>query len=281
MIRRTRQTALLLALALAVAATASGGTLGAWLLNEGRGDAFGDSSGAGITGKIGPGARWGPGRSGREGDFALQFDGREGQAMIPDLAGDPEFKDLRKLTFEFWIKFSKELNPGQYAYLATSDRDFQIMAHHIRKERFFGVRWVDPDTGMSYFLPAGYAHRRLPAGQWVHVAVVFDGKHVKLYVNGKPDMYKWHYLRKKGAKKGQQMRTNKETGVPYTGRIKIRRLSLGCEQVGRSYKRGWFDGEIDDVALFNEALRPEQLGPNRPLEKTVGKPAKAPAVVDL
>jgi hypothetical protein len=85
---------------------------------------------------------------------------------------------------------------------------------------------------------------RLARGKWQHVAMVADGAILHLYCNG--------------AEIGN---------VPYHGIAQQqwpRCLSVGCamNEEGTAVREGWpcrWNGQLDEIAIFNHALSPEQV----------------------
>ena len=78
---------------------------------------------------------------------------------------------------------------------------------------------------------------RMPANQWVHVAGTFDGKAIRVFVNGRLD----------GANEIKQAYT--PSPIP----LRIGHAAYALE------KKRKFDGQIDDVMIWDRALSEEQL----------------------
>jgi len=75
----------------------------------------------------------------------------------------------------------------------------------------------------------------IPAGQWTHVAATYDGSMMRLYLNG------------------QESGTRIASGEPKT--FSTRPLYLG-----RDYDQNlWYNGLLDEVKLFNQALTPSEI----------------------
>ncbi|MEJ2702486.1 MAG: LamG domain-containing protein [Sedimentisphaerales bacterium] len=154
---------------------------------------------------------------------------------------------------------------GSSDYLAAPDSDsldmhadqLSLMAW-INAEALDGARHVvrkiaDTGTGAIYFLRVQATTLRsdiattdatlvtqgqkvLPANEWIHVAVIYDGAEVRLYVNGEQDV-----TLVVAALTGEVTQSNNEL------------------RIGRGEPAGYFQGMIDDVRVYNHALTEEEL----------------------
>ncbi len=242
-------------------------TVAIWNFNEGKGDIVIDESGNGYIGKIKGKYEWVCGRSGKKGDYAIRFDGKSGKVFVPGI----ENKSVKSLTFECWVNFD-QLPYKSYQTIVATEKDFVVNLHVGRKDAsWFGVFWINPETGDHYYLPAGEKHRKIKPGEWIHLAIVFDGRYMKIFINGVPDMYKYYYLRKKGEKQGKQTKFDNNLGVPYNGKIYLsKNFTLGCQNIGGHCRR-WLNGIIDDVHLYTHPVKKEELGFYRDSEISSGE----------
>ena len=87
-----------------------------------------------------------------------------------------------------------------------------------------------------------YANLTLNTGKWQHIAVTFDGKNLKTYVNGAQKPIYW-----RGAKK---------EAVPTT--FNLKGPSLAVAQPHR-YMQGCFKGQIDDLRIYDRALTAKEV----------------------
>ncbi len=75
----------------------------------------------------------------------------------------------------------------------------------------------------------------VPQGQWAHVALVFDGANVQLFVNGAPDTQAAFGF----------------TGVDYPSNPTV---FIGAFQPGTGYTYNRFDGQLDEVMIWGRPL---------------------------
>jgi hypothetical protein len=73
----------------------------------------------------------------------------------------------------------------------------------------------------------------LPVNEWIHVAMIYDGEEVRVYVNGELDGNK-----------------------PQGGEVRQSNNEL---RIGRGEPAGYFLGTIDEVAIFASALTEEDI----------------------
>jgi len=173
---------------LALPASASAGFFnlpleGYWPMNEGSGQVVRDWSGNGNHGQLGASPTpdsndptWVRGVFGL--GSGLSFDGINDFVAIPD---DPTLEPSR-ITVETW--FRRSGSPGRVTYLISKGGD--------RCEAgSYGL--YSTETGdLAFYVYDGTTWVRSPAaapsvwdGRWHHVAGTFDGKFVKLFVDGK------------------------------------------------------------------------------------------------
>lgn len=155
---------------------------GYWPFLEGHGQMVHDVSGHKNTGRLGTtaaldkhDAEWVRGLNGV--GHALRLDGNDYVAM-------PETKSLRPkhMSVEAWARAPK--SPGQFKYLFVKGGD--------RCEAgSFGL-YTSINGGLAFYVYDGHRWHRSPMaspsiwnGVWHHVAGSFDGKVVRLYVDGK------------------------------------------------------------------------------------------------
>lgn len=173
------------ALALAVFASpavASSGLAGDWQLDEGSGTHVADSSGAGNNGVLSGVATWVTGHSGS----ALKFGGTDGGVNVSgevDVPDSPSLEPAAAVTVAAWVK--ADGSPGDYRYVVAKSETRCIAAS-------YGL-YTGPNGGLEFYVSKnrGTVYDRSPDagirvwdGQW-HLAVgTFDGKTVRLFVDG-------------------------------------------------------------------------------------------------
>jgi len=219
-------------LVLGLAGGASAGLLAHWELDDGSGTAAQDSSGNGHAGTLLGDPQW---VDGAIGSGALSFDGSDG---LVEVAHDESLSITDALTITTWVKLT-DLNtyyflvckqpsgtagdnfPGNYEFRTASGSGIlQFLHQHAEGEEYTSY---DSTTAIT-------------AGQWYHVAVVVtNGGQVEFYIDGNPA--------------GSAPQTS-NFGVLNEDPVRI-----GGRKDGYSF----FNGLLDDVYLFNQALSAVQV----------------------
>jgi hypothetical protein len=201
-----------------------GNTVGLWHIDEGVGttandETANDNDGT-ISGPVWAGPTW---VDGKNGGTALDFDGTDDYVSVPD-SGSLDITG--EITLEGWIKPSAVYTGGDWKYddIIVAKR----MAYYLRidengKLAFYGYGlspggWITGSDMSSYI------------NTWVHVAATYDGATVKLYIDGQED-----------------------TSASHTGSIQTSSHPLTIGWV--NYNR-FFDGAIDEVRIWDRALKP-------------------------
>lgn len=223
-------------LAIPAAAAASASPLaGYWPMYEGKGQVVHDISGNGNHGRLGSSnstdgrdAGWVRGLWGI--GSALQFDGNDFIA-IPD---DTSLHQQR-LTVEAWTR--RNGSPGQWKYLVAKGGDGCEAASY--------ALYSSANGGIAFYVFDGKRWWRSPQGSqaiwdgaWHHIAGTYDGKTVRLFVDG----------RQVGA------------GTPFSGRIKYEQ-PFGEGAIG-SYRGSCkltLSGIVDEVRIWRAALPVAQI----------------------
>ena len=192
------------------------GLVAAWGFNEGSGTTAADGSGAGHTGTLTSTTWTATGKYGG----ALSFNGGSSWVTVPD-ADDLDLSGA--MTLEAWV------NP------ATLGSIWRSVVVKEAPGYFRYALYANTDTGGPsghVFVGADLSARgstRLPTGTWTHVAAVYDGTRVRLYVNG---------VETANASATGTMTAS--TGV----------LRIG----GNAIWNEWFSGQIDEVRVYSRAL---------------------------
>ncbi len=177
-------------------------------------------------------------------------DGRHGKGL--SLSGNDEWVDFYRsrpldiegpLTLEFWIKPGKFLHSGNF-----------VMKSHYQ----YGLIQPDADT-VEFYIYDGVNEKRISAtaavpsdwvGQWHHLAGIFDGDTLRLYVD-------------------RELRAT----VEHSGRIMNApfSLSLGHDS---SLKLDSYTGQtaiavLDDLRIYDQVLEPDQLSLPKPVVQPV------------
>lgn len=189
-----------------------GYTGGLWHFNENTGTATADSSGYGNNGLI-HNATWTTGKF----NSGLQFDGVDDYVEIPDSAS---LDITNEITVEAWVKRGT-LNATDAEHIVMKFGSYYL---HIKPNGHLrGAIWgKDIEGNIS-----------IPENEWHFVAATYDGKYVRLYVDGIAD----NFLNSSGT-------------IPLTNNP----LYIGKPSFGKS-----FNGVIDEVRILNRALTQDEL----------------------
>ncbi len=202
-----------------------GTVVGAWFFEEGGGKTVKDSSGGGNDGTIEGAPKWVKGQFGN----ALEFDGKKDYIII----AHSDTLNLNEMTVAAWVHL----------------RSYPDDARIITKEEGVVAPWTVYSLQMSgagesklEFRPTINGQRQrvasnedVPLNEWTHIAATFDGKEVVLYLNGEIDQ--------KAPHAGEMMQNEKD-------------LWFGASEF---WDPRFFDGLMDDVALFNVALSQDDI----------------------
>ena len=199
--------------------------VGMWLFDEGKGDVTADASGNKNDGTIENAPKW---IDGKFGD-ALQFDGVDDYVSVENtnnlsITGD--------FTFSMWVKIS--------AYPTAWRNMLSKLVDDTHNE--FNFRYKDSASAQFYFGTGAAAiicnwvpSQDLPLDAWTHIAGVRKSKtYLKLYFNG----------------------IEKRTANITTDAISTEaNVTIGRQSNSMFY----FNGIIDEVAIFNVALGVEDI----------------------
>jgi len=201
--------------------------VGYWRFDEGSGTVAGDSSGNGNTGTLKNGPQWVDGVIGK----ALKFDGTNDYVYVPhssslDIVGN-------EISVEYWIKLSTdwyaELDKDYTYDQIIYDKGDAYTAAMIKKSgaHRFNIPYVPPypETNKNHW----------DANTWYHIANVFDGTQIRIYVNGVLD--------------------NVESVVGSVSRSTIN-LAIGSHCFGGKH---FFNGAIDEFAIYDYARTVEEI----------------------
>jgi hypothetical protein len=197
--------------------------VGIWLFDEGKGDVAKDSSISGNDGTLN-GPEWT-----NESKFgsALEFNGTD--SYIEFATG--ESMKTQHLTFMAWFNTRKL---DGYGHIFQTGNDWDDMAGYV-----FRVHQDGTAQAALAFAPGNTATwltgPALEADTWYHMVLTFDGTTAILYLNGENVA--------SGNGQGEIMYDNQPV-----------RIGVLSQTIGSA-----FDGFIDDVALFNEALEAEDI----------------------
>lgn len=199
---------------LSIANPAEDGLVGYWSFDEGAGKTAADVSGNGHDGKFTGAPKWVDGKF----NAALEFDGVDDHVKVAD---DNALDLTDAITLMAWF------NPSA----ALTGRRMMVKNHSIFVIFDFGNAnsidfLVKPD---NLFAQSKTTNWKI--GQWYHFAGTFDGKTLRVYIDG-----------------------NLEGETPNPKPIAPSNLELwiGGDDNGRP--TDWFPGKIDEVRLYDKVL---------------------------
>ena len=201
--------------------------MGMWLLDEGQGETVKDSSGNGNNGKV-VGATWTDGKFGR----GLEFN--DNHVEIPASKTIDDIFD--GFTYLIWVKPTG--TPKDAANTRLIERDWHNPTIQIGTTDFYGSISVNADQASTNVRGGAWK-----MNEWSFVALTYDGKSIKLYVDsimvgekvvGDPDV-----------------KPNAATPAAQVGAI-----WLGAWKGGANWD---YIGVLDEAGVFNVPLTEDDL----------------------
>ena len=179
--------------------------------------------------------------------------GEVGQAF--DFNGDGQYVEIpqsaslnpsNQLTIEFWMKADPNNSMTSYQGLVASDFYFISLTsgHTFNVGVNFGVS-TDNGSSFSEIADANNGGAVVSAGTWHHVAGVYDGAKLQLYIDGQP----W----------GNSIACSGNISPMLADSF----LGLGSED-GRTVCPScvadrYFNGLLDEVSIYSRALTPSEI----------------------
>ena len=198
----------------------SSGELAAhWDMEEGSGPTAFDMSGNGNHVSITQ-AKW---ATTKIGNFSLRFDGNNDYAKAQDSSS---LDASSAITLSAWIYPDNLAGGKPYPAILSKSSAYRLYVHTDKK-----VRFQIYDGSKSI---VDKPSTTIPNLKWTHIASTFDGSRLRVYINGE--------LKKT---------------VSYSGSINVNKNSvfLGARNEGKDF----FDGKIDDVRIYDEALSAQEI----------------------
>lgn len=198
-----------------------------WKFDENTGTTSTDVLAGNVATLIG--GTWGGGRSGS----AFSFDGVNDYASAPNSAS----LDISgtNITVMAWVRITSTATYQQFVVKGTNTAT-PFNAWHIYGQHLSSTTWRPhwQITDSSDVRTSASSTDSVNYGEWVHVAGIYSGSQISLYVNG-----------------GQS------EGTDVTGNLKqyTQPLYLGA----RGGPTEYMEGLIDDVRIYNRALSTEEV----------------------
>jgi len=207
------------------------GLVALWHLNEGGGSTVSDSSGNGNTGTLINGTTWVDGKFGK----ALSFDGVNDYVEVANSAS----LDLtgNEITMEAWVYGSFPTNYKRYVVINKYKRSvggYGLIIYRHSSPSGNARAYLNTDTGRS----EGFCIGVVSQNNWTHIAFTWNSPNGSLYINGV-----------------------KKSDCELNGSIASysdRALWIG-KRGGASSADVYFNGIIDEVAIYNRALSASEI----------------------
>ncbi|MCL5282667.1 MAG: LamG domain-containing protein, partial [Planctomycetes bacterium] len=198
------------------------GLVGYWTFDEGQGVTAFDSSGNGLDGTLKGNPKWVSGQLGG----ALDFDGSDDYVEIPD---DPLLAITTEITIAAWTNMRATAS-DEMAIVSKGGWAANDLPYELTETRGGVIFWqFYNDAGRDSCSP-----NSPPAGEWHHIAATYDGASFQCYVDGA--------LAEEWA---------------YAGKMPVNTAAVN---IGRRSRGGtFFNGLIDDVAIYNRALTVDEI----------------------
>jgi Concanavalin A-like lectin/glucanases superfamily len=213
----------------------AGDIVGSWHLDEGQGSTVQDSSGNSNAGTLKAlGSTTGPTWIDRRFDNpALRFGGLGSVEISTAPVLEPQ-----KITVEAWIRRSPTSNLNEYV-LAKGAKECVVASYALYTVANSALAFYVSDGNKTYVESPAIDASKIWNDRWHHVAGTYDGKMVRLYVDG--------------IEQGNGTPTTLTIGygLPTNNNLFIGSYPTGC--VAK------FGGDIDDVRIWNRALTPSEI----------------------
>ncbi len=197
--------------------SAEEGLIGYWNFDEGSGDIAKDSSGNGNDGKLIRNPVWVEGKYGK----ALRFDA--GQRQKVEIPHSNSFATITNaVAMEAWV------NPDNFnAWVSFGVKGDITYGMFINPSAYVRIHYSGGNT-------LDTPNNTLKAGEWYHIVGNYDGKKVRIYVNG-------------------EIKAEKDANIAIPANTSS--YVIG----GTQESRDWFAGILDECKLYNRGLTEEEV----------------------
>ncbi len=171
-----------------------------------------------------PGQAAGPQGHGK----ALLFDSAQHQFVD---AGDAAALDVDHFTLAAWVRYTPNVHDDRWEILEKAGAYWMNIRTDTRQLRFGGFFGGCSGSNHWFYLDS---KKVLPASTWVHVAGTYDGKMLRIFVNGVQ---------------------NAALAVTGTTCANTEPLGIGAKnRTATGVVEAYFDGRIDDLRVYGRAL---------------------------
>jgi len=195
------------------------GLLGWWKFDEAEGSNASDSSGNNHNGILMGNPVWRP--SGGKFGGALEFDG---QGDYVELADESDFDIAGQITVSAWVNI-RSVPSAWTAIITKGDSAWRLSTMEAERAFHFAVSGSTVLNGQT----------RVSADEWHHVVGIYDGKEIRIYVDGRVDV-----------------------SMPWDRGIETNDYPVLIGENAGQTERFWH-GLIDDVRIFNYALTEDEI----------------------
>ena len=211
--------------------------VGIWLFDEGQGDTVKDMSGNGNDGKLVGGGEWVDGKFGK----AIKFNGANQCVEVPD-SDSLDIEDEVTILCWFWWEGAGDAWQT-FVSKGPMSGTWENWAYFINSGGRFTHFVINPNGQRIW---TNSPNNSFEPQKWHFTAGVYDGKSVKLYIDGK-------------------LVTNR----PLSGKLVPNDFPL---RIGhREGSTHWWNGVLDEVAVFRRALSEAEI--NEIMKKGLAKVA--------
>jgi hypothetical protein len=186
-----------------------------------------------------------------EGDVEWEANGKYGGALKIDGSGwilvesSPSLEVREQVTIALWARFDKILDKYQRPIFKNGPDETNFASYSIalmRSGLLTGSFFFDVITDNGRAFNAGPTPPE--EGEWIHIAGVYDGKEMRIYLNGKLD---------EGEAGNDFVNPQEQSGEIIASEEP---LTLGSEQIWNS---AVYHGLMDEVAIFSSALTAHEM----------------------
>ncbi|MFQ6041489.1 MAG: LamG domain-containing protein [Candidatus Poribacteria bacterium] len=146
-------------------------TMAIWMFDETKGDTVEDLSGRGHNLKVEGSHKWVAGKFGN----ALYFT----QSAFVEYKSHPDLSFEDGMTIEFWLNL-EDITPQNVVGIPRKESEYVVAAYEQGNGFYMGP-WINNGAWVGPLKSTVVS----PYGEWHHHAVTYDGKELKVYVDGK------------------------------------------------------------------------------------------------